>query len=209
MKSKYEYDDYFRENGTSRFLRIVITLLFIPHLFLSQIYISKDAKVFGSDKLIGTPQHSQKEKTKIYAVDGTIISGLDQRSVIVDYVAKKKQKNTNVFIAKRKTSDSKNLGKTISEPKATPKKQLLVYKPLNNQNRYSPLQKDSTFAIVPSSSFYKNVGIRSGFTFSISTAFSSKNNEIFSFQNENITLIYTAHTVRPPPFFCGIKRPIA
>lgn len=201
MKSKYEYDDYFRENGTSLFLRIVITLLFIPHFFLSQIYISKDAKVFGSDKLIGTPQHSQKEKTKIYAVDGTIISGLDQRSVVVDYVTKKKQKNTNVFIAKRKRSDSKNLGKTISEPKATPKNQLLVYKSLNNQNSFSFSNGNANSVVSSAPNFSaKKYGITAKFEFETSQPFSSTIQKTFFSKKENLIVVSTTHKVRPPPF---------
>ena len=203
MKSKYEYDDYFRENGTSRFLRIVITLLFIPHLFLSQIYISKDAKVFGSDKLIETPQHSQKEKTKIYAVDGTIISGLDQRSVIVDYVAKKKQKNTNVFIAKLKTYNSKNLKKNINEPKATPQKQLLVYKFLKNQNSFSFSNGNANSVVSSAPNFSaKKDGVTAKFEIEISSVLSHKNQKTFSPENENSIKLPTSHTVRPPPTFC-------
>lgn len=202
MKSKYKYDDYFGENGTSHFLRIVITLLFIPHLFLSQIYISKDAKVFGSDKLIGTPQHSQKEKTKIYAVDGTIISGLDQRSVIVDYVAKKKQKNTNVFIAKLKTYNSKNLKKNINEPKATPQKQLLVYKPLNNQNSFSFSNGNANSVVSSAPNFSaKKDGIITKFEIEISSALLSKNQKTLFSENENLIVQSTAHKVRPPPSF--------
>ena len=202
MKIKYEYYDYFRENGTSHFLSIVIALLFIPHLFLSQIYILKDIRVFDSGNILKVSQNSRNEKAGIYIIEGTLTSGLKNQSSVVTKISYYKTNKTSPLLAKRKTYDSINTKKTVSGREETQKQQSLFYKPLNNQNRYSPLQKDSTFAIVPSSSFFKNVGIKSGFTFSISTAFSSKNNEIFSFQNENITLIYTAHTVRPPPIFC-------
>ena len=203
MKSKYEYDDYFRENGTSHFLSIVIALLFIPHLFLSQIYISKDIRVFDSGNILKVCQNSRNEKAGIYIIEGTLTSGLKNQSSVVTKISNYKTKKTSPLLAKRKTYDSINTKKTVSGRKETPKQQSLVYKFLKNQNSFSFSDGNANSAVSSAPSFSaKKVVITANFEIEISSALLSKNHKTLFSENENMIVQSTAHKVRPPPIFC-------
>ena len=203
MKSKYEYDDYFRKNGTSHFLSIVIALLFIPHLFLSQIYISKDIRVFDSGNILKVCQNSRNEKAGIYIIEGTLTSGLKNQSSVVTKISNYKTKKTSPLLAKRKTYDSINTKKTVSGRKETSKQQSLVYKFLKNQNSFSFSDGNANSAVSSAPSFSaKKVVITANFEIEISSALLSKNHKTLFSENENMIVQSTAHKVRPPPIFC-------
>ncbi len=201
MKIKYEYDDYFRENGTSHFLRIVITLLFIPHLFLSQIYISKDIRVFDSGNILKVSQNSRNEKAGIYIIEGTLTSGLKNQSSVVTKISYYKTKKTSPLLAKRKTYDSINTKKTVSGREETQKQQSLVYKPLNNQNSFSFSNGNANSVVSSAPNFSaKKYGITAKFEFETSQPFSSTIQKTFFSKKENLIVVSTTHKVRPPPF---------
>lgn len=202
MKSKYEYDDYFRENGTSHFLSIVIALLFIPHLFLSQIYILKDIRVFDSGNILKVSQNSRNEKAGIYIIEGTLTSGLKNQSSVVTKISYYKTNKTSPLLAKRKTYDSINTKKTVSGREETPKQQSLVYKPLNNQNSFSFSNGNANSVVSSAPNFSaKKDGIITKFEIEISSALLSKNQKTLFSENENLIVQSTAHKVRPPPSF--------
>lgn len=202
MKSKYEYDDYFRVNGTSHFLSIVIALLFIPHLFLSQIYISKDIRVFDSGNILKVSQNSRNEKAGIYIIEGTLTSGLKNQSSVVTKISYYKTNKTSPLLAKRKTYDSINTKKTVSGREETQKQQSLVYKPLNNQNSFSFSNGNANSVVSSAPNFSaKKDGIITKFEIEISSALLSKNHKTLFSENENLIVQSTAHKVRPPPSF--------
>lgn len=203
MKSKYEYDDYFRENGTSHFLSIVIALLFIPHLFLSQIYVSESTIVFDPDNAIETDYNSQKANADLYIVKGTVTSGLENQSVVVAYIDGQKPQKVKSLLAEKKIYDSKNTKKTVSGRKETPKQQSLVYKFLKNQNSFSFSDGNANSFISSAPHFSaKKDGVTAKFEIEISSVLSHKNQKTFSPENENSIKLPTSHTVRPPPTFC-------
>lgn len=202
MKSKYEYNDYFRENGTSHFLSIVIALLFIPHLFLSQIYILKDIRVFDSGNILKVSQNSRNEKAGIYIIEGTLTSGLKNQSSVVTNISNYKTKKTSPLLAKRKTYDSINTKKTVSVREETQKQQSLVYKSLNNQNSFSFSNGNANSVVSSAPNFSaKKDGIITKFEIEISSALLSKNQKTLFSENENLIVQSTAHKVRPPPSF--------
>ena len=203
MKSKYEYYDYFRKNGTSHFLSIVIALLFIPHLFLSQIYVSESTIVFDPDNAIETDYNSQKANADLYIVKGTVTSGLENQSVVVAYIDGQKPQKVKSLLAEKKIYDSKNTKKTVSGRKETPKQQSLVYKFLKNQNSFSFSDGNANSVVSSAPNFSaKKDGIITKFEIEISSVLSHKNQKTFSPENENSIKLPTSHTVRPPPTFC-------
>lgn len=132
MKSRDEQSFYVLEKLVFHFSKAIILLLLLPCLLNSQIYLSKDARIYDEANTLKISNENEKIKGEIYIIYGTPTSGLEDRSGAVISTVKKSKP-----IHALKKLYKPNLEKNVNFQREPIKQSSAVYKPLTDQRRSS------------------------------------------------------------------------
>ena len=178
--------------GITVISKICILFILLPHFLLSQIYTSNGAKIYDNENSLTIIEDTRNEKANLYIVKGTVVYGLGNQSVKVDYIEISTAQKTKSLLAENKIHDSKNTEKVASGRTETQKQPTLVYKPLPVETN-CVLQPGKINSVAPpNTDFKQKYGIIRDIVFGISTTISNKNEKTFSQENQSIILSLSA-----------------
>ncbi len=134
MKSRDKQGFYVLEKLVFHFSKAIILFLLLPCLLHSQIYLSKDARIYDKGNTLKISKNdNEKIKGEIYIVRGTPTSGLEDRSGTVISAVKEDSKPIHA----RKKVYKPNLAKNVNFQREPVKQSSAVYKSLTDQSRSS------------------------------------------------------------------------
>ena len=190
----------FGKFGITVISKICILFILLPHSLLSQIYTSNGAKIYDNENSL-TIIDTRNEKANLYIVKGTVVYGLRNQSVKVDYIEISTAQKTKPLLTENKIHDSKHTEKVASGRTETQTQPTLVYKPMPVETNCVPQPGKINSVAPPNPDFKQKYGIIRDIIFGISSTISNKNEKMFSQENQSFILSLSAYRVRPPPAF--------
>ena len=190
----------FGKFGITVISKICILFILLPHSLLSQIYTSNGAKIYDNENSL-TIIDTRNEKANLYIVKGTVVYGLRNQSVKVDYIEISTAQKTKPLLTENKIHDSKHTEKVASGRTETQTQPTLVYKPMPVETNCVPQPGKINSVAPPNTDFKQKYGIIRDIIFGISSTISNKNEKMFSQENQSFILSLSAYRVRPPPAF--------
>lgn len=188
----------FGKFGITVISKICILFILLPHSLLSQIYTSNGAKIYDNENSL-TIIDTRNEKANLYIVKGTVVYGLRNQSVKVDYIEISTAQKTKPLLTENKIHDSKHTEKVASGRTETQTQPTLVYKPMPVETNCVPQPGKINSVAPPNTDFKQKYGIIRNLVFGISSTISNKN-EKFRTENEKFsTFLIFYKTGRAPP----------